>query len=221
MTWFRRMVRHILLGRHAHEKTHSLVNEEREKVERTMATAVVFAMGVQDSQLSVMDHSARVALVAEWIAKRAGIHDADRYILQLAARLHELGMFAVPPELLHRPAPLSTEELETVRSQARMSAEVARLVHPPRVADLIENQYEDHRRLARGNRLEDRQLFLAGILRVADVYAAVTWPRPYQDPMPTEFRDELLQRGAGTQFHPLAVESALAIAGEMKCPPDA
>ena len=133
-------------------------------------------------------------------------------MLQVAARLHEVGVFGVPPELLHRPAPLSEEELETVRGQARVSAGVARLIHPPRVAELIENQYEDHRKLAEGDRIGDRDVLLAGILRVADVYAAVTWPRPYQDPMPAPFRDELLRAGAGTRFHPLAVESALTIA---------
>lgn len=212
MNGLRRFLSRILLDRPAATSLRSAVAEERELTERTMATAVVFGLGVRDAALGVIDHSARVALVAERIADRAGIHDADRYILQLAARLHEIGMFAVPSDLLGRPAPLTTAELATIRGQARISGEVARLVHPPRVAGLIEHQYEDHRRIAEGTGLEDRDVLLAGILRVADVFAAVTWPRPYQDPMPAEIREELLQSGAGTRFHPRAVSSAMELA---------
>lgn len=209
--WFRRMLGRILLQRRVPVSLGSLVDEERVSTERTMGAALVFGLGVADAKLHVTDHCARVSLVAEWIAQRAGINDADRYVLQLAARLHELGMFAVPPELLDRPAPLTRAELETVRSQARLSARVARLVHPPRVASLIENQYEDHRRIAGGDRLGERDVLLAGILRVADVFAAVTWPRPYQDPMPAQMREEMLQSGVGVRYHPLAVDCALAL----------
>lgn len=211
MNWFRRLVGRILLERRFPAHLPSLVEEERERTERAMATALVFGLSVRDAELGVTEHSARVALVAEWIAQRVGIHDADRYLLQLSARLHELGMFTVPRELLERRSPLTTAELDAVRSQARISAEVARLVHPPRVAELIENQYEDYRELARSRDIAERDLLLAGILRVADVFAAVTWPRPYQDPMPLARREELLQSGAGTRFHPQAVDSALEL----------
>lgn len=212
MNEFRRFLSRILLDRPRPENFRSVVDEERDLTERALATALVFGLSVRDAALGVIDHSARVALVAERIAERAGIHDADRYVLQLAARLHELGMFAVPSDLLGRRAPLDASELDTVRGQARISAEVARLVHPPRVAGLIEHQYDDYRAIAEGTELEDRDVLLAGILRVADVFAAVTWPRPYQDPMPAEFREELLQSGAGTRFHPRAVRSAMELA---------
>jgi HD-GYP domain-containing protein (c-di-GMP phosphodiesterase class II) len=211
MNWFTRVLRRAVPGAGRSPGTQDAVKQELAKTESTVATALVFGAQVRDSQLGVMDHSARVSLVADRIARQMGIGEADRYLLTLAARLHELGMFAVPQELLRRPAPLSTEELRQVRAQAGISAEVARLVHPPRVVHLIEHQYEDHRQVARTRRLEERDLLLAGILRVADVFAAVTWPRPYQDPMPVEFRDELLRSGAGTLFHPLAVRSALGL----------
>lgn len=211
MSWITQLFRHLAAGGRRSASPRTAVHDELARTESTLSTALVFGMQVRDSQLGVVDHSARVALVAERIARKMGVSEADRYLLTLAARLHELGMFAVPQELLCRPAPLSTQELRQVRAQAGISAEVARLVHPPRVVGLIEHQYEDYREVARARRLEERDLLLAGILRVADVFAAVTWPRPYQDPMPAPFREELLRSGAGTLFHPLAVTYVLAL----------
>jgi HD-GYP domain-containing protein (c-di-GMP phosphodiesterase class II) len=184
-------------------------DEERGRVARTAASTLIFGMEVRDAELGIFEHSALVSIMAESLARQLGLSEADAYLLQTAARLHEIGMFTVPPELLKRAAPLSEEELARVRSQALVSSELAAVMHHPRAARLIRHQYDDYDRLQRLG-FADRDLLLAGILHVADVLAAVTLPRPYQRPLPWGERAQVLERGLGTRFHPLAVQSALA-----------
>ena len=180
------------------------LGEEKKQVTRAALATFAFGVEVRDHELGIVDHCARVALIGDWLGNRIGIAEADAYLLKTAARLHEIGLVSIPSDLFFRRAPLSPEELATVRDQARTGAAMARSMHHPRVALLIENQYADYRALEAI--LSPRDLLLAGILRVADVIAAVTWPRPYQDPLPPERQVEVLESGAGVLFHPVAVQ---------------
>ena len=184
--------------------------QRQSRTRDTMLRTVVFGFDVRDDELRIVQHSAQVSDMVAEIGRRLLISEADEYILRTAAQLHELGMFAIPRTLLLRAAPLSRDELDQVRGQALVSAQVAALMHHPRVPLLIAHQYEDYAVLR--HQLSDHELLLAGIFRVADVLAAVTSPRPYQEPLPAETRLDLLRRGAGSRFHPEAVQHALRLA---------
>jgi HD-GYP domain-containing protein (c-di-GMP phosphodiesterase class II) len=204
MTWISRLLARAT-GHHG-----SSLDAARDHTARTITRTVTHAIRVREQQLEVIEHSALVTVLCTLLARTEGLYEADTYILETAAELHEVGMFTVSPDLLKRPAPLSMDELATVRHQAKVSADLAAMMHHPRVARLIEHQYTDFS-IARFE-LSDADLLLAGILRVADTIAAVTRPRPYQNSMPLEKRAQLLISGAGRRYHPVAVQCALQLA---------
>ena len=183
--------------------------KESLRVKKSMTSAFVFGLEVRDAEMGIVGHCAAVAMLARSLGAIMDISESDAYILDTAAQLHEVGMFAIPPDLLKRSSPLTLEELERIRSQAQISAEIAGMMHHPRVRSLIEHQYDDHAELE--GVLPPEDLLLAGILRVADVLAATTWPRPYQAALPRESRAQLLRLGAGSRFHPLAARLALEV----------
>lgn len=209
--WMRGLLRGIRFEARRGDPLARIVEAEQERTIDAISGALTYAMKVRDVSSRVTDHSARVSILANQIGKRLGVSEADQHVLTLSAHLHEIGIFTLPPELLERATPLSTAELEQVRAQAGVSAEVARLVHRPRVARLIENQYLDYGTLESKHALDESDLLLAGILRVADVLVAVSYPRPYQPPMPRGISEALLERGAGIWYHPQAVIGALTI----------
>lgn len=186
--------------------------DQRTRTTRTMSQTLAFGLEVRDSELNIVEHCSLVAELCERLGRLMRISEADAYILETAARIHEIGMFTIPATLLKRAAPLSPEELARVRSQAQISAQIAATMHHPRVVELIEHQYDDYTELA--GKMDERNLLLAGILRVADIIAAVTRPRPYTAGLPWEMRAQLLQSGAGTRFHPAAVRCALQMPAE-------
>lgn len=212
MGWIERMTR---LLAEAPASRGAVPRPPRDGAARTreaMLRTVTFGFDARDGELRIVEHCAEVAGMVTAIGRHLHLTEADEYILRTAAQLHELGMFAVPRQLLLRAAPLTRAELATVREQARISAEVAALMHHPRVPMLIAHQYDDYATLR--HRLSPGELLLAGIFRVADVLAAVTSPRPYQDPLSPDNRLDLLARGAGTRFHPEAVLHALQLADQ-------
>lgn len=182
--------------------------EARGHAQRTVTTTIMFGMELREAELGILEHCALVAMIAGWLGERMSISEPDAYVLRTAAELHEVGMFAIDPALLMQPGRLSPEQLATVRSQAAVSARIAATMHGPRVGRLIQGQYDDHD--ARVGESTDPDQILAGILRVADVIAAVRTPRPYQEALTLQQQELLLARGAGTTFHPLAVQYAMA-----------
>lgn len=213
MDWMRGLVRRMAEGEagagRGVEMQIDQLEQQTVKTKRAMLGSLAFGLEMTDFKLGMLEHCARVAVIAGWLGERMGLSDADGYILENAARLHEIGMISVPVEILQRSAPLTELEMALVRDQARVGAEIARAMHHPRVALLIEHQYDDYEQLREKLSIDD--LLLAGVLRVADVITAISWPRPYQDPMPARSRVEVLESGAGIRFHPLAVRFAVEL----------
>ena len=179
------------------------------RVHRNILQGFGRALEAREPELGVLDHAARVSHVANRIARALSLSEGEQYLLDSAAQLHELGMLTLPPELAGKAGPLSPAELEEVRTQAGVSAQIASGGYHPRIPRLIADQYRDHDELA--DTVAAGDLLLSGVFRVADVFASVTWPRPYKQPLSAEERTRLLEDGAGTRFHPAAVEAALAL----------
>jgi HD-GYP domain-containing protein (c-di-GMP phosphodiesterase class II) len=187
--------------------------EHLERARLGVATVALFRLETPELGPEFFEHSARVAVISERIAAALGVSAPARAGLVQAACLHEVGMVAVPEDLVRRPAPLRGDELQRVRAQAMIGAELVRAMYDARIAELVANQYRDYSELVHDYECPEL-CRLAGILRVADVVDAVTSPRPYQDAMPVEAIVELLERGVGTRFHPGAVAAALGILRE-------
>lgn len=192
------------------------IADEAAETELEIASALTFALRVREPYTHVVEHSARVTMLVDWIAPAVGLDSGEQEDLRRAARLHEMGMAAVPLELLLKRSPLSRQELERIRAQAWIGAEIARATHEPRTARLIENQYVDHSELRRRVPEGSRDLLLAGVLRVADVIDAILHPRPYQEPHPREYCLGVLRHGTGSKFHPGAVDPLLG-EGALHC----
>jgi response regulator RpfG family c-di-GMP phosphodiesterase len=157
-------------------------------------------------------HATRVAELCGRIAAELHLGEEQAALLETAALLHEIGKASVPLELLHKTAPLSQDELARIRAHAAVGADIVRgLPSLAGVAPLIEHQGTHHADLAAHLDLGAPEFLLAGILRVADVWDAMVSPRSYRGAAPPESREAALRAGAGTRFHPRAVEAVLRL----------
>lgn len=175
-----------------------------------MASALTFGLAARDARLGFVEHCSRVAELAGHVAAELDVPADARDLLDAAARLHEIGIITIPAGLLESPRRLDPEDRALIREHASIGAEIVRATHPERTARLIEHQYTDFAQL-RQVFADDVDLLLAGILRAADVFDAVTHPRPYQDRLRTTHRERILVQGAGIRFHPRAVEVLLHV----------
>ena len=187
--------------------------QSTDDVEQAMTSTFARTLAMRSTTSQIVEHSRRVVALVAAIGDLVEVRGPEWERLQLAARLHEIGMITVPTDLLTRRSQLSPAELDAVRAQARMGAEMVRVSHNAETARLIERQYDDYRYLRRSV-LDSRELLLAGILRIADVYDAMVMPRPYQEPVPEGRLRQVLRIGSGTKFHPAAVFALLHLVEE-------
>jgi HD-GYP domain-containing protein (c-di-GMP phosphodiesterase class II) len=158
-------------------------------------------------------HGARVAALAEPVARRLG-WDADRIsTLRFGAPLHDIGKVAIRREVLRKPGPLTVAELVEIRAHPTAGAS---LVLPLRSArQALPYVLFHHERWDGGgypSGIRGRSIPLeARLLAVADAFDAMTSQRPYRGALPVD--RALVEIGvcAGTQFDPLVAEAFLEV----------
>ena len=194
------------MWRELHRLQRAMDEMQRETVKALAATVAARDPFMQG-------HAARVAELCRRVGAELCLPEEQLALLETAALLHEIGKASVPLALLHRAGALSDDELERVRAHARIGADIVRGVPTlTRVAPLIEHQGTDYAALpADPDPPAPGFVQLAGILRVVDVWDAMVSARSYRDAMPPEYGEETLRAGAGTRFHPGAVEAVLRL----------
>jgi putative nucleotidyltransferase with HDIG domain len=130
-------------------------------------------------------HSVRVAVLALHFARTL---TTDRELLiriGVAAVLHDVGKALVPFELLHAQRRLTAEEQQAVNRHAQLGAELL-LDHHDSDPMAISAAFGHHRTKNGGypQTLHDYQAsMVTEIIKICDVYEALTAARPYKQPM--------------------------------------
>jgi response regulator RpfG family c-di-GMP phosphodiesterase len=180
------------------------------RAQRSVVTALAATIARGDPWME--GHAERVADLCRQVAAELRLTAADTAVLIDAALLHEIGYVGVPLELLHKLEPLTAAELERIRGHAATGGAILRQVPSlRRAATVVERQGADMDELAREFEGDPAGALLAGVLRAADAYDAITHPRAYRGALPAAHAREVLARGAGGAFHPAAVRALLRV----------
>ena len=103
--------------------------------------------------------------------------------LALAGLLHDIGIFAVPQELLTKTGRLSAEERRLIEQHPRMGADVITRLGADHawLADVVLQAHERGRGQGYPHRLKGREINeLAQIIGLVDIFDALVSPRPYR-----------------------------------------
>jgi HD-GYP domain-containing protein (c-di-GMP phosphodiesterase class II) len=176
-----------------------------------MGAALMFGLQRKNTRLRFVEHCARVTALVGDMARVLRLAEDERSDLCAAAQLHELGMIAVPTDLIEKPSHLDEVTIARIRQQASIGAEIVRITLGNRVSMLVETQYADFASLRARLSPNSTETLLAGLLRAADVLDTMRHPRPYQADLDPTLGPVVLREGEGTRFHPLAVESLMQL----------
>jgi len=171
-----------------------------------LVTALAMMMEAKDPFMQ--GHCERVAQMARRVAAEMEMAEEEIEFLGTAALLHEIGKVAVSLELLHKDAPLTPTELEQIRAHTRTGAQMLSAVPSLRkLAPLVASQYTDFQHLDGTIDSGSREFLLASVLRVVDVFDAMTSNRSYRKVLNREAWEADLRAGAGTRFHPEVIDA--------------
>lgn len=188
----------------------------RELDSRTVALAESLAKLCalyEDSLSFLAGTSRRVATVATVIAHDLGLQSASVEDIQIAATLLNLGLIAVPADLISRPGPLGANDFNRIQQHVRIGVELlVPLGFRPDVVDFVHTHHEHWDGSGYPRRLAADAIPLGGrILCAAETFVALISPRPFRAPMSTEDTLEYLTAHSGGLLDPVAYE-ALALA---------
>jgi HD-GYP domain-containing protein (c-di-GMP phosphodiesterase class II) len=150
-----------------------------------------------------------VELVAD-LAEEMNIPKSDRQELEFAALLHDVGKITIPKEILNKPAKLTDEEFELIKTHTvegqQLLDQVGGLMS--RVGKIVRSCHErwDGRGYPDGLCGEEIPL-AARIVFCCDAYNAMTTDRPYRKAMSRDDALAEIRDNAGTQFDPAIAEA--------------
>jgi len=174
------------------------------------------AMSLKDSYTK--EHSKRVALLAEIIAKKMHLPEERIEAIKLAGFLHDIGKIGIRDSILQKNAKLNFAEWEEVKNHPNLSALVLKPIDLPKEVKIcVEQHHERYDGEGYPKNLKGREIALgARILAVADSFEAMTSTRPYRNAFPLEYALNEIKKNSGTQFDKGVVDAFLSSLEEIK-----
>jgi putative nucleotidyltransferase with HDIG domain len=177
-------------------------------------TVMVLSDVVEADDNYTASHCRSVVELSVATADELGLDRNERQDLETAALLHDVGKIAIPKEILNKPARLTDEEFElmkshTVEGQALLDRVGGRLA---RVGEIVRSCHERWDGTGYPDGLRGEEIPLAArIVFCCDAYSAMTTDRPYRAAMSREAAIEELRANAGTQFEARVVDAVCQV----------
>jgi putative nucleotidyltransferase with HDIG domain len=127
-------------------------------------------------------HSRQVNDLASALGRQAGLSPAQLEKLEFAAAVHDIGKIAINDFILHKPGRLTEAEYLMVQQHAMLGAQIIdKLNLDPLISEIILQHHENFDGTGYPNNLSGEQItFEARIIRITDVYDALTTNRGYR-----------------------------------------
>ena len=196
-------------------------NERRDRIAAALelnqayrGTVMVLSDVVEAEDDYTANHCRSVVELAAAVADELGLGHRARQELEIAALLHDVGKIAIPNEILNKPARLTGEEFElmkthTVEGQALLNRVGGRLA---KVGEIVRSCHERWDGTGYPDGLAGDEIPVAArIVFCCDAYSAMTTDRPYRRAMSPEAALEELHSNSGTQFEPRVARAMNAI----------
>jgi diguanylate cyclase (GGDEF)-like protein/putative nucleotidyltransferase with HDIG domain len=184
-----------------------------ERVERTFTDTV----GVLSDALEAKDaytaaHTREVADLAERVADRLGMPDAELRNVVHAALLHDIGKIAIRNEVLNKPGPLTDAEFGEIQQHTLAGVNMLeRIEKLSSVLPLIRSAHERWDGTGYPDRIAGEAIPLgARVICACDAFHAMVSDRPYRSALAVTEAVEEVRRCAGSQFDPAVVAALLA-----------
>lgn len=229
-------VRNVLLNKHYRDQLAQHAEQLEQQVRQRTAELAAsreevvhcLARAAEYRDDDTGQHVVRVGKYVGVIARELGFSESRIEVIELAAKLHDIGKIGIADAILHKPGKLDPEQFELIRSHcafgkdiisplatsdwnvlkthARLGASLLNVASSPLLllaARIAQTHHErwDGAGYPLGLRGEDIPIE-GRMTAVADVFDALSSRRPYKPAFPREKCFAILEEGRGTHFDP-------------------
>jgi HD-GYP domain-containing protein (c-di-GMP phosphodiesterase class II) len=205
-----------LMSDRLEEHIADLAKAAQENRELFVGTVKALAAAIDGKDKYTRGHSERVARFSVAIGKRMGMPEAELETLRISALLHDVGKIAIDDNILKKPAALTNEEFEIMKTHPQRGFKIMSQI--PAMKEFLPGMYMHHE-MVNGEGypqgLRDDQIPLqAKIVSVADTFDAMTTDRPYQKGMNLDDALNRIRSFVGTRYDGKVVEALVHACAE-------
>jgi putative two-component system response regulator len=169
---------------------------------------------------STGEHSYRVGKLASLLAHEFGCDEDTCFMVELAARLHDIGKIGVPDAILLKPDKLNDAERQIMRTHTTVGAELlskSNIPHMQMAEEIARHHHEWWDGSGYPGNVSGSAIPLAArITALADVFDALTHERPYKKAWPIDAALDEIARLKGRQFDPQLNDLFIVLIGRLR-----
>lgn len=193
------------------EHIRQLAKAAEENRELFVGTVKALAAAIDGKDRYTRGHSERVSRVSVAIGMRLGMDEEELEKLRISALLHDVGKIAIDDSILKKPAALTNEEFEIMKTHPQQGFKIMKNI--PAMQDFLPGMYMHHE-MVNGQGypqgLTDKDIPLqAKIVSVADTFDAMTIDRPYSKGMTLADSLERIKSFVGTRYDEKVVQALI------------
>ena len=180
------MIQKVKSGEYKQELDHIVdymifSNEGKKKYLQMLMYCVGFC-----SEYSVVD-AVTTIIIAEELGNKLGFTSEEMELLYYGALMHDIGMQAIPREIIEAPRKLTKEEFSLLRKHVGLAEKVLSNRMAPEIVQLVAAHHErgDGSGYLRGL-TADQMTPLQKVLQIADTVTGLTNKRAYRETLPQE-----------------------------------
>jgi diguanylate cyclase (GGDEF)-like protein len=153
-------------------------------------------------------HCEKVAFLSAEIARVLGMPERTVENLRLAGLLHDLGKCLIPADLLEKSDPLTSDERRLIDRLPVESAKISMILGADiETAETIGREHIANDPCAIQLKKDDAVDSMTSVLRVADIFVAMTTDRAYRPRVSPQLAQEELESKRGQLFHPATLDA--------------
>jgi diguanylate cyclase (GGDEF)-like protein len=185
-----------------------------ESLERTfLSTVEALANALEANDEYTSSHARWITDLALKVGEELGFDAHELKRLELGALFHDIGKIGIPPRILTKAGPLTTEERTLVEKHPVVGERIlAPIEQLEEVRHIVRCAHEHYDGTGYPDGIEGESIPLESrIVLACDAYHAMTTDRPYRRSLGEEEARRRLVEASGTQFDPQVVDALLRV----------
>ncbi|PKM66280.1 MAG: phosphohydrolase [Firmicutes bacterium HGW-Firmicutes-2] len=162
---------------------------------------------LENNNMSMKNHANHVGIMSKWLAQYLGIDSNLCNTIELAGRLHDIGMMKISPSLFNKTDALSALDWKELKKHSEYGFEI--LNQYPELNEAAQIVLEHHERFdgtGYPSGLLGNEIHLgARIIALCETIDHMSTDKPYKNAVSFKSIEEEIRQKSGTQFDPWLV----------------